>query len=211
MDRSVLVLAVALELAAGACAPRARPLAGAPTPARLPTAQLPAGHQRMLFRWEFRDGDVLARGDGVARVAAPDSVRLDLFLDGGLGGGYAVVIGDEIFAPGGDAIRRYLPPAPLLWASLGRLAVPHAADTTARVDGEVLRADIGSSPTWRVTFDGPRLARLERIEDGRLVESVERRGGGAVRYERPLSQRVLTLDITGTEKTSNFDAAIWRH
>lgn len=211
MNRPALLLALVIALPSGSCAPRARPLGGAPTPARLPAAELPAGHQRMLFRWQFRDGDVLARGEGVARVAAPDSVRLDLFLDGGLGGGYAVVIGDQIFAPGGDAIRRYLPPAPLLWATLGRLAVPDAADTTARVDGDVLRADIGSRPTWRVTFDGARLARLERIEDGRLVESVERRDGGAVRYEHPLSQRVLTLDITGTEKASDFDAAIWRH
>ena len=29
----------------------------------------------------------------------------------------------------------------------GRLAVPAAADTTARMDGEVLRADIGVEPT----------------------------------------------------------------
>lgn len=192
------------------CAPRARPLTGAPAPARLPAAQLPAGRQRIDFRWEYRDGDLLARGEGVARVSAPDSVRLDLFLDGGLGGGYAIVIGNEIYTPAGDQARRVLPPAPLLWASLGRLAVPPAADTTARVDGGVLRADIGRDPTWRVTFDSAGLSRLERIQGGRLQEWASRDGSKHVRYENPLAQRTLTLDITRTQGAGEFDAAIWQ-
>lgn len=204
-----LVAAVALAAAASACAPRARPLAGAPAPARLPAAQLAPGRQRIDFRWEYRDGDLLARGEGVARVSAPDSVRLDLFLDGGLGGGYAIVIGDQIYTPAGDQARRVLPPAPLLWATLGRLAVPAAPDTTARVDGGVLRADIGRDPTWRATFDSTQLTRLERIESGRLQEWASR-DGKRVRYENPLAQRTLTLDITRTQGAGEFDAAIWQ-
>lgn len=204
------LFAAALAMALG-CAPKARPLAGAPTPARLPAAELPPGRQRVDFRWEYRDGDLLASGEGVARVAAPDSVRLDLFLAGGLGGGYAIVIGNEIYTPAGDQARRVLPPAPLLWASLGRLAVPPAADTTARVDGGVLRADIGRDPTWRVTFDSAGLTRLERIQGGRLQEWAQRDGASRVRYEHVLSQRSLKLDITRTQGASEFDAAIWRH
>ena len=202
--------AVALVATLPGCAPRARPLAGSPAPARLPPAQLAPGRQRIDFRWEYRDGDLLARGEGVARVAAPDSVRLDLFLDGGLGGGYAIVIGDEIYTPTGDQARRVLPPAPLLWASLGRLAVPPSPDTTARVDGGALRADIGRDPTWRATFDSAGLTRLERIQGGRLQEWAARDGAKHVRYENPLAQRTLTLDITRTQGVGEFDAAIWQ-
>ena len=204
------LFAAALATALG-CAPKAHPLAGAPTPARLPAAELPPGRQRVDFRWEYRDGDLLASGEGVARVAAPDSVRLDLFLAGGLGGGYAIVIGNEIYTPAGDQARRVLPPAPRLWATLGRRAVPPAPDTTARVDGGVLRADIGRDPTWRVTFDSAGLTRLERIQGGRLQEWAQRDGASRVRYEHVLSQRSLKLDITRTQGASEFDAAIWRH
>lgn len=209
MHSMVLVAALAVAALASACAPRARPLGGAPVAARLPAAELPAGRQRIDFRWEYRDGDLLARGDGVARVSAPDSVRLDLFLDGGLGGGYAIVIGNDIYTPAGDQARRVLPPAPLLWATLGRLAVPAAPDTTARVDGGVLRADIGRDPTWRATFDSAGLTRLERIQGGRLQEWASR-DGRKVRYENPLVQRTLTLDITRTQGAGDFDAAIWQ-
>ena len=210
MPRTVALLAPLLATLA-ACAPRAAALGGDPAPVRLPVTGLASGHHRIDFRWDYRDGDLAARGDGVARLAAPDSIRLDLFLDGGLGSGYAIVIGNEIFTPGGDAARRVLPPAPLLWASLGRLAVPAATDTAARVDGAVLRADIGRNPTWRVTFDSARLTRLERIEGGRVLEWAARGPAGRVRYEHTLGQRSLTLDVTRTQGATDFDAAIWRH
>jgi hypothetical protein len=204
-------LAAAAVLLAAGCAPRVRPL-GAPTPlAVVPRAELPPERQRLDFRWEYRDGDVLARGEGVARVAPPDSVRLDLFVDGGLGGGTAVVVGNDVFTPAGDGVERFIPPPALLWGALGRLAVPPAADTVARVDGTVLRADIGRGESWRATFDGQRLTRVEHVDRGRLVEWVSRQADGAVRYERPLARRSLSLNITRTQRAPEFDAAIWNH
>ena len=101
-------LVAVLALGAASCAPRARPLAGAPVPElRLPAAQLPAGSQRMLFRWKYEEADGFrASGEGVARITSPDSARLDFFLDGGMGGGWALLLGDRISAPGGDLVRR---------------------------------------------------------------------------------------------------------
>lgn len=194
------------------CAPRARPLAGAPAPVslHLPGAALPPEHQKVVFRWRFDEGETAARGEGVARIAPPDSARLDLFLDGGLGGAHAQIIGGEIRAPGGALGRRYLPPPELLWAALGRLAVPAAADTIMRVDGDTLRADIGRDPVWRVTFAGSRLARLERIEGGRIVEWVSRTGTDAVRYEHESARRSLALTIVRREGAAPFDPSIWR-
>ena len=201
-SRAVLVLTIA-------CAPRAGSLSGSPVPARFPSSELPRGHQRLVFKWEYVDQALAAKGEGVARIASPDSVRLDFFLDGGLGGGYAIVVGDSVSTPGGDDARRYLPPVSLLWASLGRLAVPSAPDTVAKVDGGTLRADIGRNPTWRVTFAGDKLTRLERIVDGRRVEWVGR-NGSEVRYQNERSSRSLTLRISSTDEAAPFDPAIWR-
>ena len=129
-------------LATFACAPRAGKLVGTPAPALFPQTELPRGNQRIVFRWDYIDQALAAKGEGVARIASPDSVRLDFFLDGGLGGGYAIVIGDSVSTPGGDQVRRYLPPVALLWASLGRLAVPPVPDTVAKVDGGRFTANV---------------------------------------------------------------------
>ena len=206
--RVPLLLALA-ALAAG-CTPRARPLEGAPTVTRLPSTELPPGHRRVIFRWEYRDPSFGGRGEGVARIAPPDSVRLDFFLDGGVGGGgYAILIGDRVFSPAGAQAQRLLPPAPLLWASLGRLVVPPAADTVARVDGSLLRADIGQDPVWRATFADGRLSRLELIPGGRIREWVDRGDGSTVRYENERAQRFLQLTIQSTTAVPPFDEEIW--
>jgi hypothetical protein len=191
------------------CAPRAGKLSGSPTPARFPNTDLAKGHQQVVFRWEYVDLALAAKGEGVARIASPDSVRLDFYLDGGLGGGFAILIGDSLTTPGGDDIRRYLPPPPLLWATLGRLRVPSVADTSATVDGDAVRADIGRNPTWRVTFVSERLTRLERIVDGRRLEWVSRTGTD-VRYQNERSSRSLSLKVSRTNEVAPFDSDIWR-
>jgi hypothetical protein len=203
------VVHAALVLAGLACAPRAGSLRGSPAPVRFPVSDIPRGHQRIIFRWEYIDQALAAKGEGVARVASPDSVRLDFYLDGGLGGGFAIVIGDSISTPGGDQVRRYLPPVALLWAVMGRLAVPATPDTVAKVDGEALRADIGRNPVWRVTFAAEHLTRLERIVDGRRLEWVSRTGPD-IRYQNERASRSLTLKVTSTDEASPFDPAIWR-
>jgi hypothetical protein len=191
---------LALGVTAGSCAPRLRPLPGAPTPARLPTAELPPGYRRIVFTWELRDPDFHVRGDGVARLASPDSARLDFFVGGGLGGGWAVLIGQSIRAPGGDLV-----------AALGRLALPPARDTAVRVDDGLLRADVGAPPAWRVTFRGDTLLRLDRVSGDRVAEWVERASPDRVRYRHETARREITLVVQRVvEETSPFDATIWR-
>ncbi len=191
-------LALVAVLGVGAIAacvpPKALPLRGTPTGARIPSTELPPGHQKVLFRWRYQDPDIEAVGAGAARVAAPDSVRLDFIADHGMGGGYALLFDDTLVAPGAaGAARRYLPPKPLLWAALGRLAVPPAPDTIVRLDGDTLRADIGSvatlavdsqgrgtggsgtGPVWRAAFVDGRLVALARLSGGRVREFVTRK------------------------------------
>lgn len=204
------LLPAAIALGFAACAPRLRPLAGAPAAARLPRAELPSGHHRLVFTWELRDPEFHVRGEGVARVAAPDSARLDFFVGGGLGGGRAVLIGQSVRVPGGDFVRRLVPPAPLLWAALGRLALPPLADTVVRADSSVLRADVGAPPAWRVTFRGDTLVRLDRVSGERVTEWVDRTTPARVRYRHETARRDLTLVVQRiVEETSPFDATIW--
>lgn len=194
---------------AASCAPRVHPLEGTPLRAPMPRAELRPGHRQLVFQWEYSEPELIIRGEGVARIATPDSARLDLFLAGGFGGGYALLIGDTLRAPGADMIRRYLPPPPLLWGAFGRLAVPPASDTTARVDGKSIRADIGRDPQWRATLLDSQLVRLERIDGGRLREWVERRPSGRIVYRHETARRTLSIMVNRTEELPGFDATIW--
>jgi hypothetical protein len=151
-----------------------------------------------------------ARGDGVARIAYPDSIRLDFFLGGGYGSGVAVLIGDSLTVPGPDMARRLVPPRALLWAALGQLVLPAERDTVVRVDGSTLRADIGSPVHWRVTFNGDSLARLERVDGGRLREWVERGSDQRIQYRHESSGRRLFLVIQRSDAVTPFDSSIWR-
>ncbi|MCC6928683.1 MAG: hypothetical protein IT359_06785 [Gemmatimonadaceae bacterium] len=203
------VLALITVLGASACAPRVRPLTGVPYPRRIPETPLPEGHARLVFRWEYGDPIFSARGEGVARIAPPDSVRLDFFSDGNLGGGFAILIGDRLATPANDDAVRYLPPVPLLWAALGRLQVS-GRDTVAYVTSDTLRADIGRSPTWRATFSGSSLIALQRVDDNRLRESVLR-DSSVIRYRNYGSRRRLTLTLLRRIADPPYDEAIWHH
>lgn len=209
LPRATWLASTLAILGASGCAPRLEPLRGVPAPAvALPRAELPAGHHQVVFDWTLTDPDLTVRGEGVARVAAPDSARLDFFVGGGMGGGWAVLTGDSLRAPGGAFVERVIPPAPLLWAGLGRLALPPTADTTVHVEGELVRADLGTPVEWRVTFRSDSLVRVERVADGRVVEWLDR-ADSRVRYRHETSRRELVLTITRSQSTPAFDESIW--
>jgi len=202
-----------MTLAAAACLPRLTPLHGDVLPAnRLPKPIL-AGHEQIVFNWELSDRDMIGRGEGVARIAAPDSGRLDFFLAGGFGGGGAILIGDSLRYPPSalnDLVSRIVPPPPLLWAALGRVALPNLPDTVIRVEAGTLRADVGSPVAWRLSFRGDTLVRAERVSDGRVVEWVDRADPTHVRYRNESARRSLQLTLTRTTEVPGFDASIWR-
>jgi hypothetical protein len=202
--------ALMLPLALGAFARAIAPLRGTPAPSSsLPRLDL-VGSRQVVFRWDYNEDFIVARGEGVARLAAPDSGRFDFFVDGGFGSGHALLFGDRVVAPGGDMVQGMLPPTPMLWAAVGRLAVPPARDTTVTVDGGVLRADIGREPRWRATIADGRLTMLEYIEKGRVSESVARAVDGTVKYASSKGRRTLRITITREESVPGFDASIWR-
>lgn len=207
----VRALVAAGTVAASACAPAPRvgPLTGVPVARAIPDTRLPPGYRRIIFGWEYKERVFSARGEGVARLAPPDSVRIDLFLENGNSGGYVILIGDSLRALAQDEARRSMPPEPLLWATLGVVRVT-GADTVVRQDGDTLRVEIGQDPTWRMAFGPTTLARMERITGGRSEQMVERRDSTRVVYRQPAAGRSLVLTIRRTNSEAGFDAAIWR-
>lgn len=208
MKRAVLV--ASFTFAAIACAPRARPLTGTLAPERrLPAIEIAAGHRRVVFRWDYEENALLAHGEGAARIASPDSARVDLYLNGGIQVGRAILIGNSISATNQQQIEKFLPPPPMMWAAFGRLAIPPLPDTVVTMEGDVLHADIGRPATWRVTITNNRVMQLARISSGRIVEMVTRDTGGRLLYEVP-GRRKLWLGITRDEEVPAFDASIWK-
>jgi hypothetical protein len=204
MKKSLVCAALIL-----ACAPAAAPLKGVLAPDRsLPSIEMPAGHRHIVFKWDYQEGDIAARGDGSIRAASPDSARLDFFLGGGLGAGGAILIGDSLRTPRADLARRYIPPTPLLWAALGRLAVPSLPDTVVRIDGGLTRADIGRPLQWRVAFRGDTLVELDHISNGRITESLTRGADRVLTFEALAARRTLRLTII-REEPGTFDDSIW--
>ncbi|MEQ1690297.1 MAG: hypothetical protein ABMA00_03345 [Gemmatimonas sp.] len=218
------LLACALLCLGAACVPSVRPLRGVPTSAALPATALSAKPQQLRFTWSYKDETFDANGDGVVRVMAPDRARLDFFLRNGMAGGYAILVGDSLTVPGIDLVRRFLPPVPLLWATLGRLTVPGTRDTVARIDGDTLWADLGARrgeaaaqparDVWRVAFALREVARVDRIEDGKVIEWVTRQRGATgqweLRYVHERANRSLRITVNDTLTVEGFDDAIWR-
>jgi hypothetical protein len=204
-----LVTSVLIFAAVVGCVPRAAPLKGVPAPDRsLPPLALQSGHRHLVFKWDYQEGEIAARGDGSVRIAAPDSARLDFFLGGGLGAGAAVLIGDSLRSPNVELARRYIPPSPMMWAALGRLAIPALPDTTVRLDGDILRADVGRPVQWRVGIRGDTLVELQHISGGKISESLTRQANGVLVYEAPGARRRLELTFL-RDQPGSFDASIW--
>jgi hypothetical protein len=198
-----------LLLGAVACAPRLSPLAGEVAPVAMPRTEMLPGHHQIFFDWEYSDQDMTGKGNGVARIAFPDSARLDFFLAGGFAGGSAVLIGDSLQLPGIDLFRRLIPPPTLLWTLLGRSAFPATRDTTVRRDGTVLRADLGKPVQWRATFRSDSLVRLDRVDGDRVIEWIEHLPDDRIEYRQETARRSLKLRVTRVDSVGSFDASIW--
>lgn len=185
------------------------PLPGTPTTRPLPSTALPAGHHSLIFRWHYRERVFSARGDGIARVAPPDSARIDLFLDNGTSAGFVILIADSLSVIAQENVHRFVPPVPMLWAALGRVTMT-GSDTVVHVDGDTLRAEIGPSPAWRLAFLDGAVRQVQRLDGRRVEDALERTDTAVVVYRQPGAARTLTLNIVRRTEESAFDASIWR-
>jgi hypothetical protein len=214
MNRRRLIMLVApVVLLVVGCAPKLAPLVNAtpvPKAEPLPVIELPAGSRRIVFNWRLQESELEVRGEGAARITAPDSVRVDLFVAGGLGNGAAWVFGDQMRIDAPEALRRVLPPPAFLWAALGRFSIPPGKDTVVARSDSTLTAEIGPLPRWRLTVRAGRITRLERAEGDKVIDRFERKDDGALVYYHAPTRRLLTLTTTRVDSVAPFDASIWR-
>jgi hypothetical protein len=229
LDRTVRYLYLALAVSGcagtgvGKVAPSALPAGMGPATqeqvAAFVAGGAPQGLRQLRFKFKFKDSKGKVGGRGAARVAAPDSVRLDMQGPFGLGKGAAMVVGDSTeWIRGPDAIKRVIPDFRLLWSMLGYtqpppsgagLAASEAGDVTAwsyataEDTVEYVRTG-GSRPTLvaLVRKNGAVLGRSETSfgPDGTPMEAQLLVPGASAR-----------LDLTFTESTSpaTFKSDTW--
>lgn len=111
-----------------ALAPASRDSASAWAQATVPTAS-----REIRFRWQLRDDQGAAGGQGRVRLAIPDSARLDVRGPLGSGRAAAFVSGDTaLWAEPESDVKRLVPNYELFWALLGVVRGPSPSATVHR-------------------------------------------------------------------------------
>jgi hypothetical protein len=179
----------------------------------------PRGHRTYRFRWQLQDERGAAGGRGTGRLAAPDSVRLDVAGPLGAGRGAAVVVGDTaLWTDPPDVIERLVPSYPLMWAMFGVARMPAA--------GAALRGVADSIRTvWQAVEGADTVTYIRERSPARLVAEVRSRGKVVGRVEtdlgadgQPASSRLnvpsvparLNLTFTASAASAPFSPTLWR-
>ena len=145
------------------------------------TSTVPAHRQLYRFKWLFRDERGSAGGRGSVRIAPPDSLRFDVAGPFGSGAASAVVIGDHaLWTDPQDAISRFVPNYPLMWAMFGIARMPPG--------GVELRGLANASTTaWQYAGAADTIEYVRIASDaGRLIAEVRQAGKLIGRVETTL-------------------------
>jgi hypothetical protein len=174
--------------------------------------------ERILFEWSLADRDVRFRGRGVARLEPPYKARLDLFLANGETAVRAALVGDDLRLPAGAPLG-FVPPAELLWGTLG--VFKPSGD--ARLRGAEALAD-GRTALHYVRPDGIELRYLvgetgvqevERLRQGAVVEQLTVGTPSGTRYPSEATYRnlpefrELRLTRQAVEQVESYPPDIW--
>lgn len=229
LDR--LPLVTYLAVAAAGCGPNLGPTLQTVVPVNIAPADSaqvaqwvaatePASNRSHRFKWVFRHPDENVGGGGSARIAPPDSLRLDMAGPLGARRTSGMVIGDdEQWVTREEVLDKIIPSYPLLWAMLGVARRPPAVATVRAVQqGDSLAAweyAAGADTVEYVRVGGkaPALKALVR-QDGRIVGRVETlfgTDGVPVSSRLYLPDGPSRLDITFTENSTpaTFKPEIW--
>lgn len=164
-----------------------------------PTA--PAGPAVHRFKWLYRDGRQSAGGRGSARVAAPDSVRVDARGPLGQGRSSGVVVGDSIlWAEPEDNLIEAAPNVALMWALFGVAREPGPGTTLLGLERPGFTA-------WRIIEGPDTLEYVREPERGRLRAELRRAGQVVGRTEatRDESGRLKSARLTVPSVPARLD------
>ncbi len=183
-------LAATLAVIAAACARPPAPLtpSGAFAPlapeafAALAARTAPGGAELLQFRWRYEDSDRRVSGRGAARLAPPDSLRLDVGVPV-LGRATLVMAGESVWAQPDELVHEVLPSRAIVWAIFGVIRAP---DPGTRIEV----GDAADRRLFRLTSPDGMVTVLECRADT-LLRATEMKGG------RPVGQLVLTRNADG--------------
>jgi len=220
LDRLGLLLYLALSTGGcasagvGKVAPSVLPLGMGPATPEQVAGWVAAGaadrNRHLKFKFKFKDPKGKVGGRGAARVAAPDSLRLDMQGPFGLGKGAAMVNGDSTeWIKGPEAIKRIVPDFRLMWSMLGFTRPPPEGSTLAGYES-------GDVTAWSYATE---VDTVEYVRTGgatpSLVALVRKAGAVLGRSETtfgpdgtPLNATLVVpgtsarLDLTFTESTT---------
>lgn len=181
---------------------------------------VPGRNTAIRLSFLFQDGQRRWGGHGTARIAPPDSLRLDYVGPLGLGSGAAVVVGDSaIWADPEENFHSFVPEVRMLWAAVG-VVRPPAPD--AAVAGE----DAPGRTVWRFVEGPDTLDYVAADGPPRTLDAEWRRGGKVVARSRteldahawPSKARVLfpersarfELSVVAVDTSAVFTPALWR-
>ena len=210
-------LAITGILALAGCATAATGT-GIPDPQaeqRLEAATMPARPAQVMFDWHMTDRDARFSGRGVLRIDSAYRARVDLFGPRGETLA-AAIVEDGTMRVAPQAAEAMLPPAPMLWASLGVFRRPADAPLTGtRTSGNGISLDYSRGGTqWRFRFEEDRL-RAAEWTDGAGRRTVELTGTAALDFPgqavfRDWTEfRELTLRVTEVEERAAFEPDVW--
>jgi hypothetical protein len=172
-------------------------------------ATLPVGATAIRFRWRYQDERLRWPGRGTARIAPPDSLRVDYAGALGARSGAAVVVGDSVVwaEPTGD-FATMVPAIPLLWAALG-IVRPPAAD--AAVFGATSLLNGVARTVWRFAQGADTLEYVAQSGELRTLEAEWRRRGRTVarsRTEYDAHAMPATARIDFPEASARFELTV---
>lgn len=172
------------------------------------------------FRWRYEDRKLNGAGRATARVAPPDSVRLDYAATLGLSSGAGVVVGDSvIWAEPERDFRSFIRGAPVFWSTLG-VARPPSAEATV-THGAVGSADhprqawrYATGPDTLTYVGGDRVLDVEWRSGSKVVarshaELDERGWPARAEVEFPDAGARLELTVVGVDTTVVVPARLW--
>jgi hypothetical protein len=211
-----------------ACVGRPAPLVPEPL-ARVPAESVAAwtglrGPTRptlLRFQWRYRDDDVGVRGRVTARVAPPDSVRVDWGAPFGAHGA-AVVIGDSLMwaDPKKDFPESPPPAVVLIWTALGVIRPPTATMTVygGRDSTQTVWRYVEGRDTidFRLSAAEPRVLESEWRRDRRLMVHGRTVLGPAgfpqsVRIDVPERPARFELTFVAVDTTATIPPELWRN